>query len=67
MCASAEGERHDPEALSLALLGVLALMGWNKALDLLDTDDEELRARQRADLDWWVAQARVALEIWSPT
>jgi thiamine kinase-like enzyme len=63
----AEAERHDPEALSLALLGVLALMGWNKALDLLDTDDEELRARQRADLDWWVAEARVALEIWSPT
>ena len=62
----AEGDRHDAEALSLALLGVLAIMGWNKALDLFDIDDEGWRARQRADLDWWVPQIRAALEIWSP-
>jgi hypothetical protein len=63
---AAEGDRHDPEALSLALLGVLAIMGWNKALDLFDITDEGWRARQRADLDWWVPQIRAALEIWSP-
>jgi hypothetical protein len=62
----AEGERHDPEALTLALLGVLAIMGWNKALDLLDTDDDAVRVRQRADFDWWVMRARDALDIWSP-
>lgn len=63
---AAEGDRHDAEALSLALLGVLAIMGWNKALDLFDVDDEVWRAQQRADLDWWVPQIRAALEIWSP-
>ena len=63
---AAEGERHDAEALSLALLGVMAIMGWNKALDLFDVDDEGWRAQQRADLDWWVPQIRAALEIWSP-
>ena len=62
----AEGGRHDADATSLALLGALAIMGWNKALDLFDIDDEAWRAQQRADLDWWVTQVRFALEIWSP-
>jgi hypothetical protein len=44
----------------------MAIMGWNKALDLFDIADEGWRARQRADLDWWVPQIRAALEIWSP-
>lgn len=62
---AAEGPRHDAVALQLALLGELAFIGWNKALDLVEGDDE-LRARQRADLDWWVAAVRSALELWSP-
>ena len=63
----AEGDRHDAEALSLALLGVLAIMGWNKALDLFDVDDEAWRAQQRADLDWWVpADPRRARDLVAP-
>ena len=62
---AAEGARHDPGALHLALLGELAFIGWNKALDLVEGDDA-VRARQRADLDWWIAAARSALEYWSP-
>ena len=62
---AAEGPRYDAVALHLALLGELAFIGWNKALDLVE-GDEGLRARQRVDLDWWVAAARSALEVWSP-
>jgi hypothetical protein len=62
---AAEGTRHDPDAFLLALLGQLAFIGWNKALDLAE-GDEAIRARQRSDLDWWIAKARAALELWSP-
>jgi hypothetical protein len=63
--AIAEGRRHDPEALSLAILGQLAMLGWNKALDLFEGDDR-VRARQRVDLDWWIGRVRQGLEVWSP-
>ena len=61
-----EGARHDPRALGLALIGALAQLGWNKALDVLENDDPIARARERADLDWWVARARRELDAWAP-
>ena len=61
-----EGARHDPRALGLALIGALAQLGWNKALDVLENEDPRARARERADLDWWVARVRRELDAWGP-
>jgi aminoglycoside phosphotransferase (APT) family kinase protein len=61
-----EGARHDPRALGLALIGALAQLGWNKALDVLENEDSRARARERADLDWWVARVRRELDAWGP-
>jgi hypothetical protein len=61
-----EGARHDPRALGLALIGALAMLGWNKALDVIENDDPVARARERADLDWWVARVRRELDAWAP-
>jgi hypothetical protein len=63
---AAEGERHDEDALRLALLGGLVHLGWDKALHATGHPDPVVRARERADLDWWTARARDALERWSP-
>jgi len=63
---AAEGERHDEDALRLALLGGLVQLGWDKALHATEHPDPAVRARERADLDWWTARARDALERWSP-
>jgi Phosphotransferase enzyme family len=60
-----EGDLHDEDTLRLALFGGLVELGWNKALDIATSPDPALRARERADLDWWVAQARRALETGS--
>jgi hypothetical protein len=59
-------ERFDPRALEIALVGGLACLGWNKALDIVDNPDPAVRAQERADLDWWIARVRRALETWSP-
>ena len=56
------GNEHDEVALRLALFAGLADLGWNKALDAVGHPDPAVRARERADLDWWVAQARATLE-----
>ncbi|MDP1805523.1 MAG: phosphotransferase, partial [Acidimicrobiales bacterium] len=56
------GNEHDEVALRLALFAGLADLGWNKALDAVGHPDTAERARERADLDWWVAQARATLE-----
>ena len=61
-----EGARHDPRALGLALVGALAMLGWNKALDVTENPDPIARARERADLDWWVARVRRELDAWAP-
>ena len=58
----AEGDRFDARALGLALIGALAMLGWNKALDVLENADPLARARERADLDWWVARVRRELD-----
>lgn len=57
----AEGPRHTERGLDLAMLTELVLAGWQYA-DALIAPDADDRARRRADLDWWVARARVGLE-----
>ncbi|MBV9451842.1 MAG: phosphotransferase [Streptosporangiaceae bacterium] len=49
------GGLHDATATRLALSAGLALMGWNKALDVTEHPDPAKRARERADLDWWIS------------
>jgi aminoglycoside phosphotransferase (APT) family kinase protein len=56
------GDDHDEVALRLALFAGLVDLGWNKALDATAHADPAVRARERADLNWWVAQAQVTLE-----
>jgi hypothetical protein len=64
---AAEGERHDEDALRLALLGGLVQLGWDKALHASGHPDPAVRAREAADLAWWTDRARDALEVWSPS
>jgi hypothetical protein len=61
-CRAASGVHHDEDALDLALLGALVQLGWNKALDGFTCPDLEERARERADLEWWVATAARVLD-----
>jgi hypothetical protein len=63
---AAEGDRHDEDALCLALLGGLVQLGWDKALHASGHPDPAVRAREAADLAWWTARAREALAVWSP-
>jgi hypothetical protein len=63
---AAAGERHDEDALRLALLGGLVQLGWDKALQASEHPDAAVRAREADDLAWWVRQARAALEAWQP-
>lgn len=56
------GDDHDEVALRLALFAGLVDLGWNKALDATGHPDPAVRSRERADLNWWVAQAQVTLE-----
>lgn len=60
------GERHDARALRLSLIGGLAQLGWNKASDAAHHPDEGTRAREAADLRWWVDRAREGLDTWAP-
>jgi hypothetical protein len=57
-----QGDRHDETALRLALLAAVVDLGWNKALDAT-SDDDATRARESAELRWWVDRAREALEL----
>jgi hypothetical protein len=59
------GERYDDESLDLALLGGLVQLGWDKALVVTERDPKAM-AKEIEDLNWWVARARAALEVWSP-
>ena len=56
------GPADDEAALRLALLGGLVWLGWNKALDVAEHPDPLIRERERADLGWWVGQARRTLD-----
>lgn len=60
------GDRFDPHAWDVACIGALLLLGWNKALDVLENPDPAIVAQERADLDWWIARVRAAFETWSP-
>jgi hypothetical protein len=56
----------EPRVFDVALVGALVQLGWNKALDALQSPDPVKRAVERAGLDWWVATVRGALDAWSP-
>jgi thiamine kinase-like enzyme len=56
------GPAYDERSMALALLSGLLWLGWNKALDAVEHPDPQIRARERADLQWWVDRARDALE-----
>jgi len=58
----AAGPAYDVAAMRLALLASLVWLGWNKALDATENPDPAIRERERADLAWWVREARVTLE-----
>jgi aminoglycoside phosphotransferase (APT) family kinase protein len=62
MYADAAGPAYDETAMRLALLSGLIWLGWNKTHDIVESRDPAHRARERVDLDWWVAQARTTLE-----
>jgi hypothetical protein len=64
---AAEGERHDEDALRLALLGGLVQLGWDKALHASGHPDPAVRAAEAADLAWWTRRAREALAAWAPS
>jgi thiamine kinase-like enzyme len=58
----AAGPAYDTRCERLSLLAATLWLGWNKALDAVDHPDPDIRARERADLDWWVRRCRAALE-----
>lgn len=63
------GSRVDERAMSLAVLGELAAnagaRGW--AWYATDGIDAENREAERAELDWWIAEARGVLDrVWAP-
>jgi len=60
---SAWGGDHDEVALRLAMFAGLVDIGWNKALDAAEHEEEGVRRRERADLEWWIAEARRTLEM----
>ena len=59
----AAGPAYDARCERLSLLAATLWLGWNKALDAVDHPDPAIRARERADLDWWVRRSRTALEV----
>jgi hypothetical protein len=58
----AAGPAYDERCAGLSLLAATMWLGWNKALDAVEHPDVATRARERADLDWWVGRARATLE-----
>jgi hypothetical protein len=59
----AAGDGYDDDAVHLALFLGLVELGWNKALDVTENEDRLVRERERADLDWWVNEARRTIEL----
>ena len=59
----AAGAAYDNDAVHLALFLGLVELGWNKALDITENEDRLVRERERADLDWWVTEARRTIEL----
>ena len=48
--------------ISAVFLGLVEL-GWSKALDITENEDRLVRERERADLAWWVTEARRTIEL----
>jgi thiamine kinase-like enzyme len=59
---AAAGPACDDRTMHLGLLSAMVWLGWNKALDAVEHPDPATRAREKADLDWWVRATRTALE-----
>jgi hypothetical protein len=59
-------EQYDERAMQLAFIATFTEFGWNKALDVVEHPDAAIRAREAADLAWWVRRVSEALETWSP-
>ena len=58
---AAAGAACDDRTMHLGLLSAMVWLGWNKALDAVEHPDPAIRAREKADLDWWVRCTRTAL------
>jgi hypothetical protein len=58
----AAGPAYDEGSMQLGLLSALCWLGWNKALDIVESQDAAVRERERASLAWWIKKARSALE-----
>jgi hypothetical protein len=58
----AAGPAYDDPAMRLALLAAVVWLGWNKALDAAEHPDPVVQGREREDLAWWVARARLTLD-----
>jgi len=58
----AAGPAYDEGSMQLALLSALCWLGWNKALDIVESEDAAVRERERSSLAWWVKKARTSLE-----
>lgn len=58
----AVGDVYDDAAISLGLLAGLVWLGWNKALDIVESPDPQVRRREVEALRWWLGRAGAALE-----
>lgn len=63
---AAMGDRHDPLALELALVGSFAAFGWKMALEASVGGDDIKRAASRGVLEWWTQRVGRALDVWPP-
>lgn len=63
---SAYGERHDEDALQIALIGAMVQLGPNPVLDLVLHGGDAARAAAVDQLSWWIDATRRALETWAP-
>jgi len=59
----AAGAGYDDDAVHLALFLGLVELGWSMALDITENEDRLVRERERADLDWWVTEARRTINL----
>jgi hypothetical protein len=59
----AAGATYDDDAVHLALFLGLVELGWNKALDITESEDRLTRDREEADLAWWVTEARRTIDL----
>lgn len=62
----ARGERDDPRAVELGVLGGLVMYGWVFGHSAAWHPNPAEREWARGELSWWVPRARRALETWSP-